>query len=191
MSFDLTNLHTLIMRAHDRHKIPVGKVMRVALQAAAKRKFPLYKGDGSRIKLSEADRTLLLQHAAIAEQQIEFRWWTKKPWIGFREVQASEPSFGSGLMRSLARRKPPSPRWRHKQAQLWHRPKQKQVRALKSQGIEGVIEALWSGNIPNGLSAKERNKKIIDYLAANGLSVSTSPERAIQRVLKARRQTTK
>jgi hypothetical protein len=93
MSFDLTDLHRLIVRAHDRYNIPIGKVMRVALQAAAKRKFPLYKGDGSRVKLSEADRTLLLQHAAIAEQQTKFRWWTKKPWIGLCEVQASEPKF--------------------------------------------------------------------------------------------------
>jgi len=86
MSLDLIDLHTLIVRAHDRHKIPFGKVMRVALQAAAKRKFPLYKGDGSRAKLSGADRTLLLRHAAIAEQQTESRWWTKKPWIGLCEI---------------------------------------------------------------------------------------------------------
>ena len=94
MSLDLTNLHTLIVRAHDRHNMPIGKMMRVALQAAANRKFPLYKSDGSRLKLKQEDRNWLLRHAAIAEQQNEIRWWDKAPWSpALKRVLISEPEY--------------------------------------------------------------------------------------------------
>jgi hypothetical protein len=81
MSFDLTDLHTLIVRAHDRHRIPIGKAMRVTLQAAANHKFPLYQSDGSRLEVGDAERDVLRGLAAIAEQQNETRWWTKDPWF--------------------------------------------------------------------------------------------------------------
>jgi hypothetical protein len=97
MSFDLTDLHTLIVRAHDRHHIPIGKVMRVTLQAAANGKFPLYKNDGSRFKLRAADREWLRDHAAIAEQQSEIRWWTKGPWPKLRAVLVPESKFWEWL----------------------------------------------------------------------------------------------
>jgi hypothetical protein len=57
----------------------------------------------------------------------------------------------------------------------------------KTFGIEQAIQQLWPNGIPKGLSAKDRNKAILDWLKSNGCSVPTSPERAIQRVLKARR----
>jgi hypothetical protein len=93
MSLDWTNLHTLIVRAHDRHKIPIGEVMRVTLQAAANGKFPLHKSDNSMLELSEPERNWLLQLAATAEQQAETRWWTKPPWTELRRVLANEPQF--------------------------------------------------------------------------------------------------
>jgi hypothetical protein len=93
MPFDSTDLHTLIVRAHDRHNIPIGKMMRVALQAAANRKFPLYKGDGSPFKLKREDRQWLLRHAAIAEQQSEVRWWDKVPWSALKSVWSREPKY--------------------------------------------------------------------------------------------------
>ncbi|MGB9392840.1 MAG: hypothetical protein WCB70_23000 [Xanthobacteraceae bacterium] len=93
MSFDLTDLHTLIVRAHDRHKVPIGKAMRAIMQAAANLKFPLYKSNGSPLKLRRVDRKWLLDHAAIAEQQNAFRWWEKKPWLALRDVRANEPKF--------------------------------------------------------------------------------------------------
>jgi hypothetical protein len=55
MSFDETNLHTLIVRAHDRYNILIGKVMRVTLKAAASRKFALRKSDGLALKAIERD----------------------------------------------------------------------------------------------------------------------------------------
>jgi len=95
MSFDLTDLHTLIVRAHHRHDVPIGKMMRVALQAAANRKFPLYKSDGSRLELKKggANRNWLLRHAAIAEQQTEVLWWEEKPWSALRAVLLPEREF--------------------------------------------------------------------------------------------------
>jgi hypothetical protein len=57
----------------------------------------------------------------------------------------------------------------------------------KTRGIAGAIDELWPNEIPKGLTAKDRNKAIIEWLAENGCSVPTNPERAIQRVLKPRR----
>src|SRR6516164_7449878 len=95
MSFDLTDLHTLVVRAHHRHDVPIGKMMRVALQAAANRKFPLYKSDGSRLELKKggANRNWLLRRAAIAEQQTEVLGWEEKPWSALRAVLLPEREF--------------------------------------------------------------------------------------------------
>jgi hypothetical protein len=60
-------------------------------------------------------------------------------------------------------------------------------RGAKSRGIAEAIDTLWPNDFPNGLSAKERNKAIINWLEQAGYSLPTNPERAIQRVLKARR----
>jgi hypothetical protein len=57
----------------------------------------------------------------------------------------------------------------------------------KTRGIEQAIDELWHNEIPEGLTAKERNRIIIDWLKTNGCSVPIKPERAIQRVLKALR----
>jgi len=104
MSFDLTDLHTLIVRAHHRHDVPIGKMMRVALQAAANRKFPLYKSDGSRLELKKgaANRNWLLRHAAIAEQQTEVLWWEEKPWSALRAVLLREREFWEWFNGELA-----------------------------------------------------------------------------------------
>ena len=57
----------------------------------------------------------------------------------------------------------------------------------KTRGIAEAIDELWHSEIPKGLAAKDRNKAITDWLHDKGYSVPISPERAIQRVLKARR----
>ena len=57
----------------------------------------------------------------------------------------------------------------------------------KTRGIADAINELWHGKIPKGLSAKDRNKAIIDWLRENGCSIPANPERAIQRVLKNQR----
>jgi hypothetical protein len=93
MSFDLTDLHTLIVRAHDRHGIATGKVMRLTLQALADGKFPLHKYDASPLKLNPADHAWLRDLAASAEQQTEVRWWTKGPWPKFRAVLVPDTNF--------------------------------------------------------------------------------------------------
>jgi hypothetical protein len=93
MSSHLTDLLTLIMSVYDRHKIPTRKAMRVTLVAAAKRKFPLWKSDGSRLKLNDNERDWLLYLAAKAEQQTEVRWWTKAPWSALRSVLVNESKF--------------------------------------------------------------------------------------------------
>jgi hypothetical protein len=54
----------------------------------------------------------------------------------------------------------------------------------KKRGIAEGLNELWPNGVPQGLSAKDRNRQIIDWLTAKGYSVPKSPERAIQRVLK-------
>ena len=180
MSFDKTNLLTLIVRAHDRHPISVGKVMRVTLQAAANRKLPLYNRDGSPFKLRRVDRKWLLDHAAIAEQQHTFRWWEKKPWLALEFVLVSELKFWEWFNGKVG-----APKTAAAIAIPAAAPaKTKSGSGAKSQGIEEAIKAIWSGNVPKGLSAKDRNRKITDWLTDNKLSVPTDPARAIQRVLK-------
>jgi hypothetical protein len=57
----------------------------------------------------------------------------------------------------------------------------------KTLGITNAIKQLWPLEIPQGLSAKDRNRAIIDWLKENNCSIPKNPERAIQRVLKALR----
>jgi hypothetical protein len=58
---------------------------------------------------------------------------------------------------------------------------------VKARAIKRAIDALWPKGIPDGLSGKERNKAIIDWMKRNGCSIPAAPERAIQRELKERR----
>jgi hypothetical protein len=101
MSFNLTDLHTLIVRAHDRYCIAIGKVMRVTLVAAANGKIALHKNDASPFELSAADRLWLCDLAAGAEQQSEVRWWTKTPWTKLRAVLITESKFWEWLHTEL------------------------------------------------------------------------------------------
>jgi hypothetical protein len=59
-------------------------------------------------------------------------------------------------------------------------------RGAKTRGITEAIDQLWPNGLPKGLIAKTRNKAVIDWLTDKGYSVPINPERAIQRVLKAR-----
>jgi hypothetical protein len=56
----------------------------------------------------------------------------------------------------------------------------------KTRGIAEAIDELWHGEIPEGIVAKDRNKAILNFLCQKKYSVPRNPERAIQRVLKAR-----
>jgi hypothetical protein len=64
-------------------------------------------------------------------------------------------------------------------------PNSKPGPGAKKQGITDAINQLWPNGIPRALSAKDRNRQIIDWLTRNQYSVPGNPERAIQRVLKA------
>jgi hypothetical protein len=106
MSFDLTNLHTLIVRAHHQRDIAIGKVMRVSLQAAADRKFALRNHSGSRLELNQAICDFLRRYAAEAEAQDRPRWWTRKPWSELRHLFVNEAEFGPWLDRELGASRP-------------------------------------------------------------------------------------
>jgi hypothetical protein len=64
-------------------------------------------------------------------------------------------------------------------------PRSKFGPGAKTRGIVEAIGQLWPNEIPKGLSAKERNRAIIDRMKLNKSSIPKNPERAIQRVLKA------
>jgi len=57
----------------------------------------------------------------------------------------------------------------------------------KTRGIADAMSQLWPDGIPKGLSAKDRNKAITNWLRDKGCSIPANPERAIQRVLKDQR----
>ena len=60
-------------------------------------------------------------------------------------------------------------------------------RGAKTRGVAEAIDQLFSGEIPLGLSAKDRNRAIVEQLKRNRSSVPKDPQRAIQRVLQKRR----
>jgi hypothetical protein len=151
--------------------------MRVTLQAAADGKFPLYNPDGSTLTLSERDRDSLVRHAAIAEQQNKVRWWRKGKWETLREVLVDEVEFWQWLNDEtkaviVAAAPTVSPA------------KTNSGTGAKSRGIDEAIDTLWPGGIPNGLSAKDRDRKIMTWLRDNKRSLPLNPERAIQRALR-------
>jgi hypothetical protein len=57
----------------------------------------------------------------------------------------------------------------------------------KTRGIEEAIDQLWPNRIPEGLSAKDRDNKIVAQLKINQSSVPKNIARAVQRVLAKRR----
>jgi hypothetical protein len=57
----------------------------------------------------------------------------------------------------------------------------------KPRGVERALYHLFPDEIPEGLSAKDRNNMVRDWLVAHQLSVPTSIEKAVQRALNARK----
>jgi hypothetical protein len=95
MSFVLTNLHTMIVRAHDQRQIAIGKVIRITLQAVANGTLAVGNHKGTALNLTQSDRDCLDRLAAEAEAQNEFRWWTKPPWSQLRRMFVNEAQFWS------------------------------------------------------------------------------------------------
>jgi hypothetical protein len=56
----------------------------------------------------------------------------------------------------------------------------------KARGVEQALDHFWPDNIPEGLSAKERNNTVREWLVAKRLSVPKDIAKAIQRALNAR-----
>jgi hypothetical protein len=63
----------------------------------------------------------------------------------------------------------------------------KAAQGSKTLGILEAIEQLWPDGMPKGLTAKDRNKAILDRLVNNGSSIPRAIERAVQRALRFRR----
>jgi hypothetical protein len=57
----------------------------------------------------------------------------------------------------------------------------------KGRAVANAIDQLWPNGIPEGLSAKDRNLKIVDRIKLNEGSVPKDVGRAVQRALRARR----
>jgi hypothetical protein len=169
MSFDLTDLQTLIVRAHDRHHIPIGKVMRVTLQAAANRKFPLYKSDGSRLRLVLTDRHWLRDLAARAEQQTDVRWWTKGEWSKLGAVLAPELKFWDWLNSELDA--PKTSIVAPVAAKRTERRRDKRTRARTA------IHALWPEGVPDQsiFANGPLCKKVSDWLKKDSAGQKVPP----------------
>jgi hypothetical protein len=66
-------------------------------------------------------------------------------------------------------------------------PDSKSSFGAKSNGIMEALNQLWPDGIPKAVSAKERDRKILEWLREKNYSLPTSPARTIQRVLRKRR----
>ena len=86
---------------------------------------------------------------------------------GYRNVQA----FRDDMLRAFAE---------DQAKQTSAAPKSKSGRGAKAEGISEAISQLWPNQISKGLSAKDRNRAIIDRMRQNGSSISNSPARAIR-----------
>jgi hypothetical protein len=112
MSFHLTDLHTMIVSTHEVRNIAIGKVMRVALLAAAEGKFALRDHRGSKLILTQNNRDSLEVLATEAEQQSRHRWWTKPPWTdSLRCVFVDEEEFFSSLNNDASSTLPANKNW--------------------------------------------------------------------------------
>jgi hypothetical protein len=94
----LTDLHTMIVKTHKLRNIPIGKLMRVALLAAADGKFALRDHRGSKHNLTQDNRDAFEGLAVEAEQQSGHRWWDNPPWTEvLRRVFVDDHEFFSWL----------------------------------------------------------------------------------------------
>lgn len=53
----------------------------------------------------------------------------------------------------------------------------------KARGVAAAITALWPDGLPTGLAGKDRDRKVGDWLAANGYSVPADVSKAVRRSL--------
>jgi hypothetical protein len=154
MSFNITNLLTMIVRAHDQHKIAIGKVMRVTLQAAANGTLPISDHKGSALNLSEVDRNYLGRLAAEAEAQNEVRWWTKLPWSELQRVFVDEPVFLAWFDRETG---PSAPADTEKTpANDRDLVKQSRARPETARAAQGLKALYPDGNIPDQRSVPNK-----------------------------------
>jgi hypothetical protein len=103
MSFDETDLHTLIMRVHHEHRIPIGKVVRVTLLAVANGDLVLRDLTGAKVPIDPESRIWLQQHSATAEALDDRRpkIWHKPPWSRLKRLLVNEDDFYGWLAVAL------------------------------------------------------------------------------------------
>jgi hypothetical protein len=87
--FDESNLHSLITRETQRRNVPLGKLLRESLQAAANEKLTVRADSG----LSPDWREKLRGLAAVAEAQSDWHWWSKPPWSELKLLLVKESEF--------------------------------------------------------------------------------------------------
>jgi hypothetical protein len=88
-----------------------------------------------------------------------------------RHLQSSEPQAGVGVV----------------DQQVPAAPDSKSSFGAKTKGIMEALNQLWPGGIPKAVSAKERDRKILEWLREKNYSLPTNPARTIQRALIKRR----
>ena len=87
--FDESNLHLLITGESRRRDIPLTKLLRESLQAAADGKFTV-RSDS---KLSPDWREECRRLAAVAEAQRDWHWWHQHTWSQLKLLLVKEAEF--------------------------------------------------------------------------------------------------
>lgn len=125
------------------------------------------------------------QHSAISPQQ----WSRANAWVDVQngdlleEIDNKTTVRWSGLYLEAA----PPPQTFHVKPLIYDSPLSKTIqhvrsRSHRSASVIEAIENLWSNGIPESMSAKERNAKIMDWLSERGFAVASV--RTIERVMK-------
>jgi len=99
-----------------------------------------------------------------------------KRWLARHRLPESPPRFQPQESYRVTSAKP-----RDETAALIAKP------GAKARAVADAIDQLWPNGIPNGLSAKDRNRKIVDRIKLNEGSVPKDVGRAVQRELQVRR----
>jgi hypothetical protein len=95
--FDESNLHSLIARESRLRRIPLGKLLRESLEAAADEKFTIRPTSGT---LTNDWRNKLRDLAAIAEAQNDWQWYKHPPWSELKLLLVKEAEYLAWLDRA-------------------------------------------------------------------------------------------
>jgi hypothetical protein len=172
--FDESNLHSLIARESEQRNIPLQKLIRESLEAAADGRFAV-RSDTA-LSLSPNYREELRRLAAFAEAQRDWHWWQTPPWSDLKLLLVPEANYLAWLDQALRPTTEAAPIGSESKPKLKPAPESKIDQTI----TEVYDEAAQKGSKPPNI--KEIAKHVQAKLHAEGYRASA---RQIQSLAKA------